>query len=125
MFNELMVVGGLFWSATYILIIKRGFKDKTFGMPFAALCANISWEAIFSFVMPHSAPQIYINYVWFALDAVIVYQFLKFGRREFVQFPPKIMYGMFILGIVTAFPMIMFVNSEFADTRVNYLVFIL
>jgi len=44
-------------------MIRRGFKDKTFGMPFAALCANISWEAIFAFVTPHSSPQIYINYV--------------------------------------------------------------
>ena len=55
MFTEIMMVGGLFWSATYILIIRRGFKYKTFGMPMAALCANISWEAIFAFVTPHGA----------------------------------------------------------------------
>jgi len=42
MFTEIMMIGGLFWSVTYILIIRRGFKDKTFGMPMAALCANIS-----------------------------------------------------------------------------------
>jgi hypothetical protein len=123
MFDELMIVGGLFWSATYIMIIRRGFKDKTFGIPFAALCANISWEAIFSFVTPHSAPRIYINYVWFALDTVIVYQFLKFGRREFTQISPKILYGIFALGLTTAFPMIMFVNSEFADTSGAYSAF--
>jgi hypothetical protein len=82
-----MMIGGLFWSATYILIIRRGFKDKTFGMPIAALCANISWGMIFTFVLPHDAPQIYVNYIWFSLDVVIVIQFLKYGKKEFPSIP--------------------------------------
>src|SRR5659263_565954 len=48
MYDTLMIIGGLFWSITYILIIRRGLKDKTYGMPLAAVCANISWEGIFS-----------------------------------------------------------------------------
>ena len=43
-----MIVGGIFWSLAYFLIIRQGFKDRTYGMPLAALCANISWEAIFA-----------------------------------------------------------------------------
>ena len=78
-----MVAGGVFWSLTYVFIIIRGFRDRTFGMPFVALCANISWEAIFSFVHPHTPPQIYIDYVWFSLDCVIVFQFLRYGSSEF------------------------------------------
>jgi len=38
---------GLFWTLTYLIIIRRGFIDKSYGMPLAALSANISWEAIF------------------------------------------------------------------------------
>jgi hypothetical protein len=49
MYTGLMIVGGIFWSLTYILIIRRGFIDKTYSMPLATLSANISWEAIFSF----------------------------------------------------------------------------
>jgi hypothetical protein len=78
-----MVIGGIFWTLAYLLIIRQGFKDKTYGMPLAALCANISWEAIFAFIHPHRPPQLYINYGWFALDVVIVLQFLKFGKEEF------------------------------------------
>ena len=63
MYTELMIIGGIFWSLTYILIIRRGFIEKTYGMPLIALCANISWEAIFSFLHPHSPPQLYINYM--------------------------------------------------------------
>ena len=87
MFTELMVAGGLFWSITYLLIIRQGFRDKTFGMPFAALSANISWEAMFSFIRPHLPPQLYINYAWFSLDLVIVFQFLWYCKSEFPKTP--------------------------------------
>lgn len=94
-----MIVGGIFWSLTYIFIIIRGFKDKTFGMPFVALCANIAWETIFSFVHPHLPPQIYINYAWFSLDCIIVFQFLKYGISEF-KFSKKKFY--FLFATITA-----------------------
>ncbi|MDH3657723.1 MAG: hypothetical protein OEM77_06265 [Nitrosopumilus sp.] len=123
MFNEVMIVGGLFWSATYLLMIRRGFKDKTFGMPFAALCANISWEAIFAFVTPHSSPQIYINYVWFSLDVVIVYHLLKYGKKEFPQFSSRTFYPVFVLGLGTALVMILAVGEELDDSIGMYAAF--
>jgi hypothetical protein len=81
--NALKIVSGICWTITYLLIIRRGFQDKTYGMPFIALCANIAWEFIFSFFLPHSAPQHYIDIIWFAFDCVIFYQFLRFGRHIF------------------------------------------
>ena len=118
-----MIVGGLFWSATYLLMIRRGFNDKTFGMPFAALCANISWEAIFAFVTPHSTPQIYINYVWFLLDVVIVYHLLKYGKKEFPQFSSRTFYPVFVLGLGTAVVMILAVGEELDDSIGMYAAF--
>ena len=123
MFTEIMMVGGLFWSATYVLIIWRGFKDKTFGMPMAALCANISWEAIFAFVTTHGAPQLYVNYVWFGLDAVIVIQFLKYGRKEFPSISGWQFYAVFALGLSVAIPMILTVNYEMDDSAGAYAAF--
>ena len=79
----ILIVGGIFWILTYIFIISKGYKDKTYGMPLLALCANISWEFIFSFLFPHSPHQLYINYLWFALDVVIVFQFFKYYKNEF------------------------------------------
>ena len=123
MFTEIMMIGGLFWSATYILIIRRGFKDKTFGMPMAALCANISWEAIFAFVTPHGAPQLYVNYVWFSLDAVIVWQFLKYGKKEFPNISGWQFYAVFALGLSIAVSMILAVNYEMEDSVGAYAAF--
>jgi len=123
MFTEIMMIGGLFWSATYVLIIRRGFKDKTFGMPMAALCANISWEAIFAFVTPHGTPQLYVNYVWFGLDAVIVMQFLKYGKKEFPNVSRWQFYAVFGLGLSVAVPMILTVNYEMNDSAGAYAAF--
>ncbi len=118
-----MIIGGILWSLTYILIIRQGFRDRTYAMPMAALCANISWEAIFSFLHPHSPPQIYINYVWFSLDVLIVYQFLKFGRPEFQKFSTGKFYFMFSFGLAMAFFAVLFVTYEFEDWQGAYAAF--
>jgi hypothetical protein len=55
----LKISSGIFWSLAYIFIIVRGFKDRTPGIPVLALCANISWEFIFSFIYPRQPPQLY------------------------------------------------------------------
>ena len=57
---SLQISSGVLWTMVYLLIIKRGFADKTYGMPLPALCANLSWEFIFSFIHPHGVPQIYV-----------------------------------------------------------------
>jgi len=123
MFTEIMMLGGLFWSATYILIIRRGFKDKTFGMPMAALCANISWEMIFAFFTPHEPPQLYVNYIWFSLDAVIVMQFLKYGKKEFSHISKWQFNAVFVLGMAVAIPMILAVNHQLEDSVGAYAAF--
>ena len=123
MYTKLMIIGGLFWSLTYILIIRRGFKDKTYGMPLAALCANISWEAIFSFVYPVSPPQLYINYIWFLIDVFIVLQFLKYGRSEFPGLSNKNFNAMFLLAFITCFCLVLFITKEFNDWQGAYAAF--
>ncbi|MDH3192481.1 MAG: hypothetical protein OEM18_07335 [Nitrosopumilus sp.] len=123
MFTEIMMVGGVFWSATYILIIRRGFKDKTFGMPMAALCANISWEAIFAFFTPHDAPQLYVNYIWFALDVIIVIQFVKYGKKEFPKIQRWQFYSILVLGLSIAIPMILSINYQLEDNVGVYAAF--
>lgn len=118
-----MVVGGIFWTIAYLLIIRQGFKDKTYGMPLAALCANISWEAIFAFIHLHRPPQLYINYGWFALDLVIVFQFLKFGMKEFSKLTTTQFYSVFVFALVLSFSMILFVTYEFQDWQGAYAAF--
>jgi len=103
----ILVAGGIFWILTYIFIISKGYKDKTYGIPVFALCANISWEFIFSFVLPHSPPQLYINYLWFGLDVVIVFQFFKYHTKEFPNVQSLKLYAVFIVALASAFSIIL------------------
>ena len=103
----ILVAGGVFWILTYIFIISKGFKDKTYGMPLIALCANISWEFIFSFIFPHTPPQLFINYLWFGLDSIIVIQFLKYGKKEFLYLSSKRLYSIFLVLLGAEFSIIL------------------
>jgi hypothetical protein len=118
-----MIIGGLFWSITYLLIIRRGLKDKTYGMPLAALCANISWEGIFSFIYPHSPPQLYINYVWFLIDVVILMQFFKYGRSEFPSLSKNKFIAMLLFALATCFALVFSITREFNDWQGAYAAF--
>jgi hypothetical protein len=103
----ILLAGGIFWILTYLFIISKGFKDRSYGMPLIALCANISWEFIFSFVLPSSPPQLFINYLWFGLDAIIVFQFFKYHKNEFSALSSRKIYTAFGLLTITAFSAIL------------------
>ncbi len=92
-----MVGSGVLWTLAYLLMIRRGFLDRTYGMPLVALCANLSWEFIFSFVYPHDLPQRAVNVVWFSFDLVILLQLLLYGPREFAYLPKRVFYTVLAL----------------------------
>jgi len=116
MFVLLMLGGGLFWTITYILIIRRSILDRTYGMPLAALCANISWEFIFSFVLPSSNIQRIVNIVWFVLDAGILACFLRYGRNELANLSKWAFFTTFGLTLATSFGAVLLVTLEFHDS---------
>jgi hypothetical protein len=82
----LTLTSGISWSIVYIDLIRLGFKDRTYGMPLFVLALNIAWEFTFAFVTGFRVSvQKIVNVVWFVLDAVIVYTYFKFGRKDFPQ----------------------------------------
>lgn len=111
----ILLAGGIFWVLTYIFIISKGHKDKTYGMPLIALCANISWEFVYSFILPPSPPQLYINYLWFGLDTIIVFQFLRYHKNEFPNLSSSKIYIAFGLLAMTAFGVISFGGLYLGD----------
>jgi hypothetical protein len=114
-FDAILVGSGALWTLAYLLIIRQGFLDRTYGMPLVALCANISWEFIFSFVYPHDLPQRAVNVVWFSFDAIILFQLLRYGPREFPDLPKKAFYAVFGLAIATSFGTVLGITREFDD----------
>jgi hypothetical protein len=116
MFTLLMLGSGVFWTLTYLLIIRRSALDHTYGMPLAALCANISWEFLFSFIYPPSAIQHTVNLIWFFLDLIILLQLLYFGPREFADLSKRIFYLLVSLTLATSFCSVLFITIEFHDS---------
>ncbi|QBD77688.1 hypothetical protein EPA93_17500 [Ktedonosporobacter rubrisoli] len=115
MFPILMLGSGVFWTATYVLIIRKSIQDRTYGMPLAALCANISWECIFSFLLPSPGIQQVVNIAWFLLDLGIVVCFLRYGRDEFADLSKGAFMALFGLTLATSFGAVLLVTLEFHD----------
>lgn len=79
------VASGFFWTVTYVLVIARGARDRTCGMPLTALCANLVWEATFTVVtLSNGAHDVRLALLvpWTLLDYVILLQALRYGRRD-------------------------------------------
>lgn len=82
----LTLISGISWTLVYLILIMRGFRDKTYGMPLFALTFNLSWEFLYAFVF-HEGDSITlqraVNTIWCLFDLVIVYTYLRYGRSEF------------------------------------------
>jgi hypothetical protein len=76
----LLIGVALFWTIVYILVIYKGFKDQTCGMPLASICANITWEFLFTFFMPFHPLQQVVTLIWFLLDCIILIQYLYYSK---------------------------------------------
>jgi hypothetical protein len=84
------VLGFLLWSLAYVLIIIRGFRDRSYGVPLVAICLNVTWELYFAWLCPLSEGRgkgyctasgmwLGLLYFWLLLDAVILWQLVRYG----------------------------------------------
>ncbi|MEU8567261.1 hypothetical protein AB0C51_02680 [Streptomyces pathocidini] len=101
-FNVGIVCCGLFWTAAYLLIIRRAAADRIYGMPVVALCANLSWEAISSFTEPPPGFLRPVPFVWLAIDLVIAWQALSYGPAQFPRITARAFHGMSALTLLIA-----------------------
>lgn len=104
----------LFWLPAYILIARRGFIEKTFGMPILAMLGNWPWEWIYglNFDSPCLAvwpdcPERFLQLANFAsafLDAFIVYTVFKYGREKITNpFFKKYFHPILVFGLIASF----------------------
>ena len=91
----LAALSGLAWTVVYVDCIRVGFRDRTYAMPVAALALNFAWESVYAVhgLVTTVSMQTVINVVWTAADAVILVTFVRFGRREFPEFLPRVVFA--------------------------------
>jgi len=123
------VLSGLCWTIAYILIIYKGFRDKTAGMPLMVLGMNLAWEFLFAFVWHmQTKAQIIVNVIWFLFDCVIVYLKFKYGKDEFHAALPgmsdKWFYPYLITIMFWSFVLVWSCRFEFNDLQGAYAAYI-
>lgn len=113
---------GMFWAIAYLLIIYRGFKDRTYGMPIPALAGNITWEAIWAFVLkPFSDIGHILTIPWFCIDCVIAAQCFMYGGNDATEpFLRKHYRLLLVAAIGVAFPLMYLSFNEFNDWYAEY-----
>jgi hypothetical protein len=80
--SALKLTGALAWALAYLLIIRRGFKDRRLGIPWLAVSANVAIELAYAVPLRTTTPPSYalVYGIWLMLDAVIVFQALAYRR---------------------------------------------
>jgi hypothetical protein len=117
---SLMLVGaasGLLWTLVYVLILRQGLRDKSCGMPFGALCMNIMWEFLYTFVFPPCSFRVLsllINFTWFALDVGILITWWLYWRNDRLKgMAPKSGPLWLALGLVSAVTLLIGIQVQF------------
>ncbi|MBQ8084229.1 MAG: hypothetical protein IJ649_05855 [Oscillospiraceae bacterium] len=141
LYTILTIISGAFWTYAYIMIIYRGFKDKTSGMPLMVLGLNFAWEFIFGFLGAPIVPEGSLldlsaatpvqrvwNCIWCLFDVAIVVQKFKYGQGEFKQTmpkaPAKLFYPYLIFIMVLSFAAVLTSVWEWNDPYGVYSAFI-
>lgn len=83
------------WMITYVALIWRGVKDRSYGMPIVALALNLTWEFTFfavltpygsldSALVPGGAWKAQLVFgICLLLDIGILYTYFRYGFRHF------------------------------------------
>lgn len=122
---------GIFWTTTYVLIVLKSRADRTYGMPLAALGANLGWEFYFTVVSPPTydstfvyRAQLTIDSVWLLTDLAVLWYVFRYGPREFPGLSRPLCYAMFTGVIAVTAVTDVLVSREFGDRyglRASYL----
>jgi hypothetical protein len=116
---KIITVGGyLFWTLVYLLVIRRSIKDRTCGFPMVALCADVAWEFVATFVYPFPRAAAIGNGIWLCLDVGILCTLLRYGPNTLRKdISPRWFYPTVLLVLALSFWMqsgfVMGMNDRF------------
>lgn len=110
MFVFLVVLSGLCWTIVYLELIRKGFKDKTYGMPLFALGLNFAWEVLYSidglFINKAFIPaQNVANVVWAVFDIAILVTYFMYGKKYYPERAKKYFVSYSIVAILSSVAM--------------------
>jgi hypothetical protein len=107
------------WLLLYVLVVRRGHIDKSFGIPAFALCANFAWD-VYNSIDSHITvmspmPQPIVDGLYAIADLVIMSQVLRYWRRDFKDMPALQFYVLFGMSMVLSFLLMLTLIHEMED----------
>lgn len=111
MFMALNFAWILFWGICYVLIARRGFKDKTYGLPLVAICTDLSWVFIFTFVFFQTPFML----LFVVVDLIFLYQLIRYRESDWTGLSRAQYFGAIALAIGTSFLLILGFTIQFQD----------
>jgi hypothetical protein len=83
------IIGSLLWVLAYVLMIRKGYQDKTYGLPLLAIMLNFSWEFIYVVVYPpDDRTVLWLRIAWLVFDVCNVWLLVRYGKA--MQSVPEI-----------------------------------
>jgi hypothetical protein len=79
----LALAGGIFWLIAYVLMIRKGFQDSSYGIPLLAIMLNFTWEIIYTTIYaPSDRAEMWMRLIWLIADVPNVWLLVRFGRAN-------------------------------------------
>ncbi|GAB3491353.1 hypothetical protein [Amycolatopsis cihanbeyliensis] len=113
-------VVGICTFVLYLAAIRRGYLDKRSTLPVFAACANVAWEVTYAFIYPIDPMMRTILYFWLPLNLVLLFQAVRYGRKDFGRMSARL-FGWMVAGFSAfAFTFIVAATREFGDDEGVY-----
>src|SRR6201997_4391183 len=79
----LALAGSIFWLIAYVLMIRKGFQDSTYGIPLLAIMLNFTWEIIYTAIYPPgNRGELWCRLIWLLADIPNVWLLVRFGKAS-------------------------------------------
>jgi hypothetical protein len=104
MVTFLTAVSGIAWTVVYVAAIRIGFAQHTCAIPVGALALNVAWESIYTVwgLAVEPGLQAFVNLLWALADLVIVFTWVRYGRRELPSLVTRGLFACWAVGLFAA-----------------------
>ncbi|KAL7952663.1 hypothetical protein V8C34DRAFT_322699 [Trichoderma compactum] len=112
--NAFSAICGILWSASYVLLTLRAFRDHSYGMPIFALCLNITCEFIYGFIYPPDPFNTIIFAGWAIIDVFLFTATLRYGKQEW-RHAPMVANNLALIIVFLGTPVAFWLQMAFAS----------
>ena len=71
------------WALAYILIVYKGFRNKTWGLSIFCIGLNLVFEVLYGFFIPNANALSKVGYIiWALIDLAILMTYILYGKRD-------------------------------------------